>query len=210
MAASGDSPGPTATPWPRGWFSARWAPGQVGRVPAAPRPLPRLTLDSLAPLFRPTRAPPHPVPSPPSWSARRAAGGRRQAPPRVAQRGGSGGGGSAETSPRSWRRPGECGARAAQAGAAAGARAGVRPPPTPARQASRPAPADLGRTRLAGSRAGAARGKGSAPLVVVSARPLAAPRPGRPIVSRESGETPRARRLPGSWWDCGPAGLALL
>lgn len=58
---------------------------------------------------------PGPSPSPAAWSGPggRPVAGARLLPGGVARRGGSGGGGSAETSPRSWRRPGECGARAA-------------------------------------------------------------------------------------------------
>lgn len=117
LGRSRPPPGPVR---PRRW--ARSPRPGAAPGPSPPRPAPGAPGASSGPL--PSLGP---SPRPAAWSARRAAGGRREAPPRVAQRGGSGGGGRAETSPRSWRRPGECGAAAAPAGAAAGARAGRGP-----------------------------------------------------------------------------------
>lgn len=87
-------------------------------------------------------------------------GGRPEAPPRRSGlRGGSGGGSSSGTSLRSWRHPGECGARARQ-GAGCGRREGRcgatcrATAPAPARRPARPAGPGPRRPWVASARCG--------------------------------------------------------
>ncbi|KAF5923718.1 hypothetical protein HPG69_019506 [Diceros bicornis minor] len=156
------------------------SPASLSRYPAAPLSYNGPThspsrVDSRPPARAPQPPPctPGPSPSPAAWSGPggRSVAGARLLPGGVALRGGSGGGGSAETSPRSWRRPGECGARGRAGVGAAGcevgaAGAGLPPacgtPGPPALGPCRPpgpgpAPADLGRTRAGGGRRGRGR-----------------------------------------------------
>lgn len=131
---------------------------------------------------RPSQGLPRPPPpSPAARSAPRAAGGRAR--PLPEPRGGSGGGGGgAETSPRSWRHRGECGARAGRA--RVGEAGGGLPPRPPAR-----AP----RTRRPWADAAAGPGGGGAPGAVapVGSLPAAAgQRPGRPEGQRRGRGAP--------------------
>lgn len=191
-----------------------WAGGRVaGRAPSAPRPLeaetqphPHPTLGSLIPLLRPAWAPlPRSLPRPPG-----AAGGQRVAGARPLPESRSAEEAEAAAAPRPRRAHGVVRVSAALGPCKRGLRRGrgrgeASPSPSspgPAALSGRPW-ADAEGRAVVGGRAG----EGSAPLVVVAACPLAAPR-GRGPDARVSAARAGRPRAPGaSWVPGGAAGL---